>query len=547
LTTLPNITADSEYPTDVSNIPGHLINLGILGPIQITNAGSGYQVNDTIHFAGGSGYGAYANVTNVNTTGAIVTASYVYNPTQNTHQYPLGGLGYTNQLLPTLSVTSANTHAANAVLTVPGILGSGAVLGGSVDRAGSITSLNIIDPGEDYVSTPNVSIKVQDILVSNVIVTNLPKTGDVIYQGNSVNTASYYTYYDSLTLLAPNNDPSKSVWNLRVYNYSSQPTPNIVLKDASNKGINYNFVNNTYAANYFNIGSPAYNNGIKNYGDGTALGTATFLNGLAIGQGQYLDDSGQPSGFSILQSQNFNNFTYQITVGKEIEKYRSILLNLLHPSGMNLIGRYAIESPAQFDFDANQHIQIGETLYHYTQTAATTATLSGSLANPGTNTIQFNNLSGANLANILFANSSTISLTSQDGKQISSLITAVDYANNKATTKSSMWLAFNNVAYVAANANTTHINIENFTNAYYYQNNEIFMSDTPLQYMIYPGDTVTIGVNTYNVASVNAVSNIITTTSNIAHTTANSLLSFTRTYIAGGSLANASQIMIYTQ
>jgi hypothetical protein len=545
LTTLPNIIADSEYPTDVSNIPGHLGNLGILGPIQILNAGSGYKVNDVIKFTGGSGYGAYANVTNVNTTGAIVTVSYVSNPTQLTQHYPAGGLGYTNSLLPTLTVNSSNTYAANAVLVVPGILGTGSVLSGSVDRAGSITTLNIIDPGEDYVETPNVSLKVQDILVSNVVITNLPQSGDIIYQGTSANVASYYSYFNSITLLSPNNDPTKSIWNMRVYNYSSQPSANNILKDSNNKTINMNFVNTTYAANYFNIGSPAYQNGVVNYGDGTALATATFMNGLAIGEGQYLDDTGQPSGFSILQSQNFNNFTYQITVSKEIQKYRDILLNLLHPSGMNLIGRYAIETNQQFDFHSDQGIDIAYPLYYYTQTAATTATLSATLSNPSTNTIQFNNLSGANLATILFANSSFIGLTSYEGKNLSSMITSVDYANNKATLQSSMWLAFANVAYVSTNANTNQINIENFTNAYYYQNNEIFLSSTPLEYMIFAGDTVTIGSNTYNVASVNAVSNIITTTSNIAYTTANSLLSFTRTYVAGGSLANATQIMIY--
>ncbi|WP_339941548.1 hypothetical protein, partial [Undibacterium luofuense] len=62
------------------------------------------------------------------------------------------------------------------------------------------------------------------------------------------------------------------------------------------------------------------------------------MNGLVIGQGQYLNSQGQPSSFNVLQSQTYNNFTYQITVEKEIAKYRDILLGLLHPTGTNVIG-----------------------------------------------------------------------------------------------------------------------------------------------------------------------------------------------------------------
>ena len=35
---------------------------------------------------------------------------------------------------------------------------------------------------------------------------------------------------------------------------------------------------------------------------------------------------------------------YQITLEKEIAKYRETLLSLLHPSGMKVLGRYALKS-----------------------------------------------------------------------------------------------------------------------------------------------------------------------------------------------------------
>ena len=56
----------------------------------------------------------------------------------------------------------------------------------------------------------SISLKVQDIVVSNVGLSYLPDAGDIIYQGNAgPNTATYFAYYDSVTPLSTNNDPTK--------------------------------------------------------------------------------------------------------------------------------------------------------------------------------------------------------------------------------------------------------------------------------------------------------------------------------------------------
>ena len=67
--------------------------------------------------------------------------------------------------------------------------------------------------------------------------------------------------------------------------------------------------------------------GVRKYGDGTAKATATFLNGLVLGQGQYLNSQGRLSSFSKLESEDYNNYTYQITVQKEIENLINVDLN----------------------------------------------------------------------------------------------------------------------------------------------------------------------------------------------------------------------------
>jgi len=334
----PVVTADSRYLDD-NNDFAEIKNIGMLAPIQISNGGQGYRLNDTIVFTGGSGYGAQANVTNVASNGMIRTIQYVSNG-----YYPLGGMGYKSTSLPTVTVNSANTQASNASIYIPGILGDGASFSVLTDRTGSITTINILDNGEDYIAKPNVSLKVQDIVVSNVAISNLPQLGDVIYQGTSIDIATYFATVNNVTLLTPNGDPSLSLYNLRVFEYSSIPDPNMVLK-INGKNINLLMANTAFNDNY-------NSNGVRIYGDGRAKANASFLNGLVISQGQYLDKQGQPSSFDVLQSTNYNNYTYQITVEKEIAKYRDILLNLLHPTGMKMLGRYVLNSNAAFQSTA---------------------------------------------------------------------------------------------------------------------------------------------------------------------------------------------------
>ena len=338
ITKIPVVTAVSSYTNDFPDDVVNLKSLGILAPIQITTAGEGYFANDTITFAGGAGYGAYANVTQVDANGAILRIEYVDG---SGGQYPTGGMGYRAKSLPIVTVNSANVSALGASVYVPGILGDGATFAPVTDRAGSITTINISNYGEDYITTPNVSLKVQDIVVQGIDIANQPQKGDLIYQGADVVTSSYLSFFDSVTRVESNIDPALSLYILRVYNYNSKPNFSLPLK-IDGKAIEIIMSNFAYTPDYDS-------HGVRNYGDGTAKASATFLNGLTISSGQYLNSQGQPSGFDVLQSTIYNNYTYEITVQKEIAKYRDILLNLLHPTGMQLLGRYKMTSEAKFN------------------------------------------------------------------------------------------------------------------------------------------------------------------------------------------------------
>lgn len=525
---IPSITATTTYETELDQV-GDLGQLGILGPIQIISGGTGYQANDVIVISGGSGSGAYANVTNVNANGTITTVSYVYGPLL----FPKGGMGYKNSSLPSLNIVSSN--GANATLSVTGILGAGATFSPVVDRVGSISTIKLLNYGEDYVSTPNVSLKIQDIVVSNVFLSSLPQKGDVVYQGSDINVASYVATVNSISALSSEtpvfgSSAANTIFNLRVFNYNSVPNTNLPLL-IDKKDIRMRMANTAYNSNY-------NERGIRYYGDSTAQATASFLNGLVISDGVYLSDKGQLSGNDILQSEIYNNYTYLITVEKEISKYRETLLNLVHPAGTKLIGRFTIKSNSNMEMTAEQYGYYGRPLSYYTGYSGASATVTTSFTNPSNNIIQFNNVAGANIAGFITVENE-VELRLDTGPYIKSLVTKIDYVSNTVTLKDNTWLTFANVATVIGNSNSNTINITTVTDAYDIVNNGEYSNTAyPLKDIVFAGDKILVANNTEKtVASVDYVGNKIYLTDNLTQN-ASSYLSVRRTY-------NTSNITIW--
>lgn len=540
---LPQISAVSrikDTSADTANAYSYIKNLGILAPIQISNGGKGYRANDVIVFTGGNGYGAYANVINVSTSGAITKIEYV----QGAKKFPLGGMGYRSSSLPAVSVSSSNVYATNASIYIPGILGEGATFDATLDKIGAIGKINILNPGEDYIATPNVSLKVQDIVVSNVSVYNPPVKGDIVYQGLNTLLASYSATVDSVTLLEQNAIPSLSLYNLRVFNYSSKfkvakPLAANGALHIANNNINMLMANTAFSEKYDSTG-------VKTYGDGKAKATASFLNGLVISEGMYISEQGQPSSYSILQNENFNDFTYQITVEREIEKYRDILMNLLHPSGMKFIGRYALKSNThQFSTHMVESLYTGLPLDNYTGYPASGIEMVADFNNTSNNIIKFTNLpAGTNIANFIFANTTLIDIKSVR-QSIRSEIISVNASANTVTIKDNVWLTFANVATIYANSNTNIINITTITDTYDQVNGGVYSNTMyPMMDIVYAGDTVRVANNAdKTVSSVDYINGKIYLTTNL---TSNSIsyLSVNRKLIANNSQAG-SEIVLY--
>ena len=580
----PVVTAQSLYKTCIrinnteigSFTQANLKDLGILAPIQILSGGTGYSINSIISLVGGTGYGANAKITGIGASGNILSVDYTANGIIS-----LGGLGYqVGEIYPTQNIANTtilntialtggyklssglplvqppNTSGANAVMIIPGILGDGALFTPIYNDVGNIIKINISDFGEDYISQPKVELKVQDIIIhgfTDTTTASLPQKGDVVYQGSSILTATYKATVDSVIKLIVEDDPKLSVFLIRVYNYTS--IPNIYNKIKINsKSIDFNIYQHNLSEsqirgielsgitnNLLNgLNYDRFKNGILIYGDGSAKAFSTYLNGLTISNGQYLDTTGQPSSYSILQNQNYNNFTYQITVEKEITKYRKVLLDLLHPTGMKVIGRYPLKSKAATNFNIKNEFNIGRTLTHFTGNNNSGLTMVADFNNKSNNIIKFNNLYGANLETFITTNSS-IQITSSNNDYIYSEVISVNNAANTVTLKDNVWLTFANVAQITANAGSNVVQISYLTNSYDVINNGKY-SDTnyPLKDIVRVGDAILVANNTSKtVSNIDYVNSTIYLSTSLANT-ANSLMSVTRTFTA-----NSKNIKIF--
>ena len=583
----PSFITETLYNTEYDLSQSNLLTYGILAPIQILSGGSGYLANDTIVISGGSGYGASANILSLDPNGGILSVSYVY-PNGNNALYPLGGMGYTPKRLPTITVQSST--GANATLQVTGVLGDGAVLTPNVTSIGTITSISISDYGQDYVSVPSVSLRVQDLIVTGLSIRKLPVNGDIIYQGSDLVSATYTATVDSVYSLRQNANTSLSIYMVRVFNYNSKPDfikpLNISLRDISMTLTNQLTISDlsqfdAYSNIKLSTGKYDSSTGVITYGSGTAKANATFLNGLTIGTGQYLDASGQPSSYDVLQNEEYNNYTYELNIEKELVKYKDVLLNLLHPTGMHVIGRYILSSNTSYNYDTLDSQENGHSLSYYTgntssfvyMTAPSTEYLydSGSVVSGVTNqfdfgyetdpvvqeldfdsaepqfaslnaetqssnTVYFENLGGANLANFITTDS-IITLTTDTtypGNTISSEVAFVNYIDNFITLKDSFWLVFDNVAIVSGNVGSDMINIESFTDNYNNINDGVYANtaNKTLMDIVRPGDDIIIAnVVSSTVTHVDYVSNIIYLQNNLTSTINNSLMTISRNYV----------------
>jgi hypothetical protein len=170
----------SGYSTDptlsvVSN--SMIFGLGVLGRMEIISGGQNYAIGDTIEFinvSGGYGYGALANVTNVDNQNSNAISQVKF---KQLYGHLIGGAGYDMNYLPRANVISNTGTGANIVVTA--ILGAGADLDPVTSSIGGIERITIYNRGANYL--PNTTI-------------DLSGSGDGTATANAVVVQGVYSY-----------------------------------------------------------------------------------------------------------------------------------------------------------------------------------------------------------------------------------------------------------------------------------------------------------------------------------------------------------------
>jgi hypothetical protein len=299
--------------------------LGIICYVAVGQGGNGYSnVTDAIYVPGCAGYGATFNFITAPTTNAI-TSVIITNPGEGYIDLPL-------QLIIANSTNNQNVSAgSNAYVTAYGY-GQAAIFQIAVNQIGQIIDFRLPNRGFDYISTPNISLRVADIYVNPMNLSLLFPVDSPVYQGASINAPTWIANVDSYNV---------STSTLRVYNYKGaiNAVANLV-GTTTNATINISATGGTI--NSSTLFFPPYVN-YTVYGNGLAKANAIFLNGLIQYPGFYLTTDGQLSSDQHLQDSNtYHNYSYVIVVEKALKEYKQTLLDLVHPIGTSMLGSYSV-------------------------------------------------------------------------------------------------------------------------------------------------------------------------------------------------------------
>ena len=275
-------------------------NLGSLGRVVVQDGGEDYALGEYLIFTGGSGYGANAVITEIHSSNNGIKAVEFL----QTDDYVIGGEGYTKTNLPAISVDTIS--GSNAALYISEVCGDGEELSLTTSRIGAISSLRVVSYGYDYISSPQISLRNADLVVSNVTPGLIFVSNTRIYQGTSNTISSFSAYVNSF-----NSDTGL----LRVFDYTGTLNTELLIKSDDDT------VDASLTSSLF-------------YGDGKAKATASFENGLIRYPGLYLNTDGHLSEDKRIQDgTKYHNFSYVINTTKDYDTFKGSLDNIVHPIG----------------------------------------------------------------------------------------------------------------------------------------------------------------------------------------------------------------------
>jgi len=304
-------------------------NTGQIGIILVKKGGTGYSNSDMVEFVG-TGYGGTATI-QTGANGSIVAVN-------------LGNRGEGYVAMPTIRVwdsTGANLSlGSDAEFEVIG-LSDGEELTAETSDIGRIENFTIISRGFDYEATPNVSLKIVDILTDNLPPASVVIAGNRVWQGNVASNAN--STFSAVVDASFRPDGTNTV--VRLYDYNGLLNTSLPLNiNTATGNVTVNLSTQNAIISFLGINDAVERKYPHFYGDGKAKANAEFLAGLIKYDGFYLNTDGFISADKKLQDKDYyHNFSYEIQSEKSLDEYKETIFRLAHPAGMDLKSKFVIK------------------------------------------------------------------------------------------------------------------------------------------------------------------------------------------------------------
>ncbi len=308
-------TEEAEaYPsTEYKQTRLPMSSFGQIAHVYIEDGGDGYANGDAI-VIGDRGYG-FTGFVNVGVGGVISNTTITSR-----------GEGYYGDK----TVTITTSGGANAVLRAYGF-GEGLDANTYVGVPGKIRTIKLTYNGYDYETTPNVSLRVGEIVITGIEDQTI-SPDDIMYVGADLDSATFYSIIK---------DYNPTTGQIRFYNYSGNTAQ-----------LNTEIIKTSTGLEFIRDGSSTPFLGTTDllanpyfYGDGKARANAEFLNGLINYNGFFLNTDGFPSSDKKLQGPKvYHNYSYIIESERSLLEYKNVVKDIVHPAGMSMLSRTLVNS-----------------------------------------------------------------------------------------------------------------------------------------------------------------------------------------------------------
>lgn len=341
---------------------------GVIEKIQIQQGGSGFKVNNQVSAAGYSNTFFEASVLTVDSTGTNSLNVVTFN-SDIIANYLSVSIGAANYGFPASNVPSENltTVIASALST------------NTINNLGTITSIQIDTSTISSTISPSFNV-ISELIAPGIYLNDFGIIGkiNILQSGLNYNVGEYLiftkTEEDSPGFGANAEinsvDGSGKILSVKInnggLNYDSSDFPIITINTANGTGAVLNVdsilgdgeklvaVTSNTPAGYIrkitilDVGE-SYANvpgiDLTDYGDGNAIVYANLKNAYVEIPGRWRTSDGQLSSEdNVLQGRDyFIDYSYVISSQVEFSKYKNILKNLLHPSGLINYAKYTID------------------------------------------------------------------------------------------------------------------------------------------------------------------------------------------------------------